>query len=236
MRSIRRLVLVVLVAAASNAEAAPPFFTVLSPVPADARTRIETVARDAFVATRVEAPTYSMRPEMFEYLLDHPDFASQVTRALGLARYRIWQEGDELWLDDGWGTRGTFTVVHAARGLRAYYARGAFQQKYLPEMRGEAAAVLEYDFQAGAGGRTLVTSRATGYLQVDNQFLRMLGRVAAPFVQAKADKEAAKLLRVFARASQAIEERPAEVYQKLSERPDVPPRDLAEFRALLHLR
>ena len=170
-----------------------------------------------------------MRPEVFEYLLDHPDFASHVTRALGLARYRIWRASDGLWLDDGWGTRGTFTLIYAARGLRLYHARGAFDQRFLPEMRGEAVAVFEYDFTSDGAGRTLVASRATGYLQVDNTFLRALGRIAAPFVQAKADKEAGKLLRVFARTSRAIEENPGEVYQKVSERADVPRQELERF-------
>ena len=107
-------------------------------------------------------------------------------------------------------------VVYAARGLRLYYARGAFDQRFLPQMRGEAVAVFEYDFSSDGTGRTLVASRATGYLQVDNAFLRALGKVAAPFVQAKADKEAGQLLRVFARASRAIEENPREVIQKVS--------------------
>ena len=61
-------------------------------------------------------------------------------------------------------------------------------------------------FNTSERNRTLVASRATGYLQIDNKFLRALGKVAAPFVQAKADKETGQLLRVFARASRAIEE------------------------------
>jgi len=199
------------------------------------RAQLETLAKDPFVSTRVEGPTHVMRPEVFEYLLDHPDFASHVTRALGLARYRIWRASDGLWLDDGWGTRGTFTVIYAVRGLRLYHARGAFDQRFLPEMRGEAVAVFEYDFTSDAAGRTLVASRATGYLQIDNKFLRALGKVAAPFVQAKADKETGQLLRVFARASRAIEENPSEVYQKVSARADVPRQELEQFRELLRL-
>ena len=221
------------VSVASGARAAAPPLAVPAPVPPGPRAQVETIAREAFVSTRVEGPRHSMQPEVFEYLLDHPDFASHVTRALGLARYRIWRAPDGLWIDDGWGTRGTFTVVYAAKGLRLYYARGAFEQRYLPEMRGEAVAVFEYDFKPGGDGRTMVDTRATGYLQVDNAFLRALGRIAAPFVQAKADKEAGQLLRVFARASRAIEDNPAEVLQKVGERPDVPRPELERFRGLL---
>lgn len=238
MAWLSRLLIVLAVAAivpSSAHAAAPPPLSVPAPVAPGPRAQLETLAKDPFVSTRVEGPTHVMRPEVFEYLLDHPDFASHVTRALGLARYRIWRASDGLWLDDGWGTRGTFTVVYAVRGLRLYHARGAFDQRFLPEMRGEAVAVFEYDFTSDAAGRTLVASRATGYLQIDNKFLRALGKVAAPFVQAKADKETGQLLRVFARASRAIEENPSAVYQKVSARADVPRQELERFRELLRL-
>jgi hypothetical protein len=202
--------------------------------PAD-RVRLENVASDAFVSTRVEGPGHFMRPEVFEFLLNHPDFASHVTRALKLARYRIWREADELWLDDGWGTRGRFAVVHAERGRRLYYARGAFEHRLLPPIRGEAVAVFEYAFHPEPDGRTRVTISASGYLQVDNSVLRALGAVAMPLIQAKADDEAAKLLRVFARASRAIETAPSDVYARVRERPDVPRPELEQFRALLRV-
>ena len=57
----------------------------------------------ASVATRVAAPAFPARREVFEYLLDHPELASHVTRALKVARYRIWRTRDGLFLDDGWG-------------------------------------------------------------------------------------------------------------------------------------
>ena len=82
--------------------------------------------------------------------------------------------------------------------------------------------MFEYDFTSRRCRPHARREPATGYLQVDNEVLRTLGKIAAPFVQAKADKETGQLLRVFARASRAIEENPSEVYQKVSERPDVP--------------
>ena len=49
------------------------------------------------------------------------------------------------------------------------------------------------------------------------------------------DKETGQLLRVFARASRAIEENPSAVYQKVSARADVPRQELERFRELLRL-
>ena len=44
---------------------------------------------------------------------------------------------------------------------------------------------------------------------MNNPVLNALAKVAAPMVQAKADKEAGYLLRTFARVTRAIEEDPA---------------------------
>jgi hypothetical protein len=196
---------------------------------------MEAIARDALVSTRIEGEPLLMRPELFEYLLDHPEFASHVTRALDIGRYRIWREQGELWLDEGWGTKGRFSLAHAAPGLRLYHARGGYQHGFLPEVRGEAVAVLEYAFRPDGNGRTRVACRASAYVHIDNRVVRAVGRLALPLVQAKADKEAWRLLRNLGRASQAIESDPADVYLKVSQRPDVPARELAEFRALLRL-
>jgi hypothetical protein len=43
-------------------------------------------------------------------------------------------------------------------------------------------------------------------------------------------------MRTFARASRAIEDNPADVYERLRQRPDVPLRELQEFGRLLNLR
>ncbi|HET7877093.1 MAG TPA: hypothetical protein VFN71_16345 [Methylomirabilota bacterium] len=172
---------------------------------------------------------------MFEYLLDHPEFATHVTRALRLARYRIWRDGDRLAMDDGWGTTGEFRVVHAERGLRIMHARGRYEPGFLPDINGEAVAVIRYEFRPDGQGHTLVAPSVAGYVRLDSGFLRTVGRIGGPFIQRKADKEAGKLLKVFMRVSRAIVDEPAQVFQRLSERPEVPRQELEEFRRLLRL-
>jgi hypothetical protein len=214
--------------------AAPPL-SLPAQLPATERGKLEEIVHNSFASTRVEQAPYVARAEIWEYLLDHPEFATHVTRALKVARYRIWHEGGDLWLDDGWGVRGQFTVVHAEPGKRVLWARGRFEQKLLPEIRGQGVGTLEYAFRTAGDGQTVVATAASGYLQVDNRALNALGRLAAPFVQAKADREAGLLLRTFARVMRAIEENPASVYQRVSERADVPRPELEQFRRLLRL-
>ena len=216
--------------AAPRPPALPPDLT-----PAE-RARLAPVADAAALATRFEAEPFPTQPAVFEYLLDHPEFATHVTRALKVARYRIWRTPEGMFLDDGWGTRGHFELVHAGKGVRVMYARGAYEQRLLPNIAGEAVVIFEYAFASGPDGQSRVVVPAiSGFVKLESRFLSFASRVASTFAKEKADKEAQRLARVFMRVSRAIEENPARVYDLVRQRADVPARDLEEFRQLLNL-
>jgi hypothetical protein len=205
-------------------------------VPADERARLERLAKAASVATRVETEPFLTRREIFEYLLDHMEFATHVTRTLRLARYRIWRTSEGLFLDDGWGATGRFSVILAAAGRRVMYARGAYRQAVLPTINGEAVAMIEYEVTPAGDGRDRVLATVSGFVKLDSGFLSLATKIAGPIAQRKADLEARRLMRTFARVSRAIEDNPADVYERLRQRPDVPARELEEFGRLLKTR
>jgi hypothetical protein len=204
-------------------------------LPPEQRAKLEHLIKHAFASTRMELEPYPARAEVFEYLLDHPEFASHLTRALRAARYKIWREADGMWLDDGWGVKGRFNLVRAERGMRLMYAVGAYEQPMLPDIRGDALVAITYEFRPDARGRTLAATTVRAFVQLDSRMLRTVGKMGGPLVQSKADREGRQLLKVFAKVSRAIEDNPADVYRRVSERPDVPRPDLEEFRRLLKL-
>jgi len=214
--------------------AAQPTLPLPSQVPAKERQQFEDIVKRSFASTRMEFEPYTVRPEIFEYLLDHPEFASHVTRTLKAARYKIWREAGSLWLDDGWGVKGTFALAHAEPGLRLMHAQGAYQSA-LPDIKGRAVVALAYTFQPAPQGRQQVATALTSFVQIDSAVLRAIGKMGGSLVQKKADREARQLLRVFSKVSRAIEDNPADVYARVRERPDVPKQELEEFRKLLRV-
>jgi len=210
--------------------------TLPADLPPAERLFLQQVTEQASVATRADGEPFVTRRDVFEYLLDHPEFATHVTRALKLARYRIWREADGLRLDDGWGATGRFSVVHATNGTRVMYARGQYKPWFLPTVSGQAVVVIEYAAQPAPDSRSLITTTVTGFVKLDSRLLEWAGRLASAAATAKAEKEARLLVRVFARASRGIESDPAGVYELVRKRPDAPPRELEEFHRLLQLR
>lgn len=200
------------------------------------RARLERVAEAASVTTRVDTEAFLTRREVFEYLLDHPEFATHVTRALRVARYRIWQTSDGLFLDDGWGVTGHFSVVYAGAGTRIMYARGGYRQTAIPTVNGEAVAMIQYRITPAGDDRDLVNATVSGYVKLDSALLSFATKLAGSIAQGKADLEARRLMTVFARVSRAIDDNPSDVYERLRQRPDVPTREREEFGRLLNLR
>jgi hypothetical protein len=116
------------------------------------------------------------------------------------------------------------------------YARGAYRQTALPTVNGEAVAMIEYDITPTGDGRDVVRATVSGFVRLDSGVLALAIKLARPIAQQKADLEARRLMRVFARVSRAIDDDPADVYARLRQRPDVPRRELEEFGRLLNLR
>jgi hypothetical protein len=223
------------IGAAATALAAAGPLALPAGVPAPERMRLERVAASAVVSTHYDGEPFPARRDVFEFLLDHPEFATHVARALRTARYRIWHTPDGLFIDDGWGAVGRFTIVHASSGVRVVYAFGHYEQPFLPTIRGEAVAILKYTSRPTSDGKSGLVTSVDGYVRLDSGMLGMATRLAGPAAAHKADLEAKRLTRVFARTSRAIEENPAAVYEALRQRPDVPRADLEAFRDLLSL-
>lgn len=204
-------------------------------IPEGARLRVQPVTDNPSLAVKVDAEPFVARRDVFEYLLDHPEFATHVTRALKLARYRIWRTPAGLGIDDGWGTVGTFELVHASEGVRLMYARGAYQQRFLPDIYGHAVVVIDYGAQPAPNGRSQINAAVSGFVKLDSRILAVASRLATSVATAKGEKEARRLMRLFAKTTRAIEADPRGVFEKVRQRPDVPARELEQFRRLLSL-
>jgi len=204
-------------------------------LPEVARARVQLVTDNPSLAVKVDAEPFVARRDVFEYLLDHPEFATHVTRALRLARYRIWKTSGGLGIDDGWGTVGTFELVHVAEGLRLMYARGAYRQKLMPDIQGQAVVVIDYDAHPAANGQSQINAAVSGFVRLDSRILAVASKMATSVATKKGEKEARRLVKLFAKTTRAIDADPAGVFEKVRQRPDVPARELEEFRRLLSL-
>ncbi len=205
-------------------------------VPVAEREAFERLASTADVSTRVEAEPFLVRRDVFEYLLDHPPFATQVARTLRLAKFRIWQTAEGMILDDGRGLTGQFRVVYAANGTRLFHANGEYNAALLPTIHGQALTMIEYDTSPAPNGRVLLKPAVSGFVRLNSRVLAFGFKALQGAAQRKADLEAHRLMKKFAQVSRALDESPEAVLEKLRQEPGIAPRELEEFGRLLSAR
>jgi len=71
--------------------------------------RVREVTEHAIFSRDLHGIPVKSSPTVFDFLLDHPDFAAMAGRILGIVKYRIVKERDGIfWGDDAHGATGTF--------------------------------------------------------------------------------------------------------------------------------
>ena len=202
-------------------------------IPVSVRARLAPVVDQASLSTRMQGESFVARGDVFEYLLDHPEFATHVTRALKTARYRIWRTPAGLMLDDGWGAVGAVEVVYGAPGVRVFYAKGEYQQTILPNIRGQAVVTIDWKSTTGPDGKNLIAPAVGAFVKLDSRMFAAASALASSIAAAKAEKEASRLVRVFEKTTRALNDNPGAVLETLRQRPETPQRELDEFARLL---
>jgi hypothetical protein len=196
--------------------------------------RVREVTEHAIFSRDLHGIPVKSSPTVFDFRLDHPDFAATAGRILGIVKYRIVKERDGIfWGDDAHGATGTFEFMYAERGKRVYLATGTFVKRFLPTIRGRILLVIAYEHRTDETGESHVINHVRGYLRIDNRILGILARIARPVVGPVVDK---KVLRTFAAASRLTEQAsldPAALYDALAANPEINKNNLREFRKTL---
>jgi hypothetical protein len=220
------------VASAWSGEASPGVipWERLSP---DASGLVREVVTQALVARQVNGITYKSRPEIFRYLMDHPDFAATMARAINVGRYRITPVPGGYEADDSRGVRGLLKPVYADTQRRVFYLAGRYDPPLLPAMTGRAVLVLDALHVPSQDGGTRAEVTVVGFLKVDTVLARIVAGVLRSFTQATVDRKVRRFFRHVEKVSARAHDDPAGLAQAIQGHPDLPPGQVAEFRRLL---
>ncbi len=194
---------------------------------------VEPVLNKAQIARDVSHITYPSREEIWEYLLDNPDFAAGVARVLREGKYRIRRVGDHYDADDGRGVTGTMRPLYADAGRRIFYLEGRYDTKWFPTLRGRAVLVLDTDHTQPATGTPQADVRVQGYLRIDNMLVGAFIAIARDFSERTFESKVRKFFSHVERVSRRACEDPQGLADLLAAQPDLDRERVAEFRRLL---
>lgn len=227
---IAGIALIAAVAWASVGDGNVPF----ERIPPAVQDRLRDVMDHAVFQRAVQGLTFRSYEPVFLYLLDHPDFAAAVARALGVAQYRVEPRSDgTYWGDDTRGAKGIFEVVYADRGKRVVHAQGTYDTRWLPTIHARIVLVLDFEHRTGPDGESYATNDVKGYLRVDNPFLDVLARLVGPVVVGAVDRKIARSFGFAAKVAEHAYSDPEGFLEALRKNPEVDRQHLAALAARL---
>ena len=196
--------------------------------------RLRDVTQHATFSRDILGITINSQQAVFDFLIEHPDFAANAGRIMGIVKYRVLKERDGLyWGDDAHGATGTFELVHAERGKRIYLTKGTFVKRFLPTIYGRIVLILAWEHRSNRAGMSRVINDVRGYLRIDNPVLGILASLAKPVVGPIVDRKVRRSFATAARLTSLASNDPMTLYQTLAASNEMAESDLRAFRKVL---
>jgi hypothetical protein len=204
----------------------------------EARSRAETVLEGSLFSHRVSGLRSRSREPIFTFLLDHPDFAAAVARALRLGKYQVEARDGGYWGDDTRGARGLMRVLYADAGRRLMHLDGMYEGRGLPTIRGQMLLLVEFDHQDDPKGGTRVEVSITGHVRLDTPLVGPVALLATtlarPAVERAVDRKVRRFFDTVARVSRWAHDQPQEFWAALDGHPEIrQDATLVAFREIL---
>ena len=187
---------------------------------------------------RVSGLRARSREPIFRFLLDHPDFAAAVARALRLGKYQVEARDGGFWGDDSRGARGMIRVLYADEGRRLYHLDGAYEARGLPAIQGRMLVMIEFQHEDDPAAGTRVEASVTGHMRLDTPLMGAVAQLAAtlarPTVERAVERKVRRFFGTVARVSRWAHDEPEEFWAALEGHPEIPQNaTLAAFRQIL---
>ena len=194
---------------------------------------VKDVVAGAVVARQVDGIWYRSRKEVFDFLIEHPDFAANVARVLKEGKYRVWQTTAGYAADDGRGAYGFFKPLITDGDRRVFYLEGRYDRPFLPTLSGRLVLVLETVHRTNSGGISYAETRVAGFLRLDSAILERLARVAISLSERLLERRIRRFFRHVERVSRRAYDDPEGLAEELARHPDLPAERVAQFRQVL---
>jgi hypothetical protein len=207
-------------------------------LPGPARARAEAVLAGTVFAQRVTGIRFPSQESVYRFLLDHPDFAAGVVRALGLGEYRVTPSEDGYRGDDARGATGMIRILHADDQRRLYHLDGRYERRWWPIIEGQILVLLEFRHEPDETGISVVEQTLTGHVRVDGPIAGTLAHalraLSRPAIERAVERKVRRFFRTVARVSRWAHDQPEQLAAALDGHPEVESGPtLAAFRTLL---
>lgn len=191
------------------------------------------VVSEALIFQQVDGIAFRSRKEVYDYLIQHMDFAAAVARVLREGKYRMRRIAAGFEADDGRGAHGFLKPLYDDGDRRVFFLQGRYDPPILPSIAGRLVLVLDTTHTLAPDGLNYAEMRIAGYLRLDSALAEVIATVARGFSEEMVQRKIKRFFRHVAKVSRRAYDDPDGLIEELAQQPDLEAERIAEFRQVL---
>jgi len=172
-------------AARESALAAIPF----DKLDAEARAKVSSVLADVSLFRRMPIQVVQCDPELYLFLVQHPDVVVNIWEVMGVTQLAMHQTGPNTFhLADVAGAQGSVEYLYSSHDTHLIYVEGYYEGPLLARpIEGRGLLLLKTGYVLETDGRYYVTCRLDALMRIEHLGAELLTKTFRPLVGRTAD-------------------------------------------------
>lgn len=195
------------------------------------RAKIKGVVSAYSIYRQMPKQTVYSDPEIFSYLLEHPDIVVGIWEKLGATQVSLRQLNENRYLmKESVGTTAVIEVLHRSTNLYIVYAKGQYKGPLLSRTYdGDSVLILRNRFARDSHGEPYVVSELDVFVRIESLGADLLAKLFASSLGKIADSNFEQTVAFASHVSEASCRNPGAVLRVGSDLPRVRPEIRDEF-------
>jgi hypothetical protein len=200
----------------------------------DDRSKIESVLSSVSIFRRMPMRTVDCDPDMYLFLVRHPDVVVNIWERLRLSRLQLLQADENRFqFAEPAGTVATFGFVYSGHDTHVLYGEGKYDGTLLSRpVKGRGVLVLKCGYVRETNGRYYITSRLDSFLAIEPIGAELIGKTVSPLLGKTADNNFVQTVAFLGSLSRTVEVNARGVQKLAGQLTHVRPEVRSEFAAL----
>lgn len=197
----------------------------------DANSRLRSVIDDASYFRRLPTQTVECDPEMYTFLVRHPEVVVNIWDLMGITKVTLERVGEyQLSGNDGAGTTCKMDLVYGSDALHVYQSQGAYQGNlWARELRGRCVVMLHNRATKLPDGSPGMVAWMDAFMKLENVGAELVVKTLGPLVGKTADHNFVECAGFFSQISQTARFNPHGLQQVAMRLKNVSPSIRDEF-------
>ncbi|MFM2012260.1 MAG: hypothetical protein RLZZ396_1044 [Planctomycetota bacterium] len=193
--------------------------------------RIQAVVDDVSYFRRMPAQTVESDPDMYRFLVRHPEVVVNIWDLMGITKVTLSRVGEyQLAGNDGAGTTCKLDLVYGSDSLHIYYCDGFYDGNLWPRsLRGQCVVALYNRPVKLPDGRPGMVAWMDAFMRIENAGADLIVKTLGPLVAKTADQNFIECASFISQVSQTARVNPQGLQQVASRLTKINPEVRSEF-------